>query len=107
LTLQLPLRMPSSWSVAVVIAFSPFIFGIDDRPRAAQVLDGMVLVLAVILKPRAKKRRARLAAGMNGKVEIKHGCDGDGDDGNHGNGNVIEAVVPEVQQDEEKGPTMP
>ncbi|KAN0138195.1 PQ loop repeat domain containing protein [Lactarius tabidus] len=67
------------------------------------VLDGLVLVLAVILNPRAKKR-ARLA----GVKEIPHGCDGDGDGGNHGNGNVMEAVVPEVQQqDEEKGPTMP
>jgi hypothetical protein len=62
-----------------------------------------VLVLAVILNPRAKKR-ARLA----GVKEIPHGCDGDGDGGNHGNGHVMEAVVPEVQQqDEEKGPTMP
>lgn len=52
-----------------------------------------MLLLAVILNPRAKKR-ARLAGNMNGNV---HGCDGDND------GNAMETV----QQDEDKGPTMP
>ena len=56
-----------------------------------------MLLLAVILNPRAKKR-ARLAGNMNGNV---HSCDGDGD-GNHGN-----AMETTVQQDEDKGPTMP
>ena len=60
-----------------------------------------MLVLAVILNPRAKKRARLLAAGMNGNV---HGCDGDGD-GNRGH--VMETVMLEVQHDDEKGPTTP
>ncbi|KAF8268698.1 hypothetical protein EI94DRAFT_1771495 [Lactarius quietus] len=59
------------------------------------ILDGAVLVLAVILNPRAK-RRARLA----GRVEIPRGCDGD----TGGNHDSVKTTTPAsgVQQDEEK-----
>lgn len=59
-------------------------------------MDGLVLVLAVILNPRAKKR-ARNAE----RVEIPHGRDGDSG-GN--DGSVMTTVVPAVQQDKENDP---
>lgn len=69
------------------------------------VMDVLVLVLAVILNPRAR-RRARRAADPTGRVvETPRGCDGDGG-GNHDG--VMKTVVPVVQhvvqQDNEKGP---
>jgi hypothetical protein len=55
-------------------------------------MDGLVLVLAVILNPRAKRRARR--AEQTGGVETQRGCDGDG----HG------GVMPVIQQDREKDP---
>ena len=55
-----------------------------------------MLLLAVILNPRAK-RRARLA----GRTEIPRGCGGDS------GGSVVKTVIPAVQQDNEKNTVSP
>ncbi|KAH9030189.1 PQ-loop-domain-containing protein [Lactarius hengduanensis] len=62
------------------------------------VMDGLVLVLAVILNPRAKRRARR--ADLTGDVGTPRVGDGDGS-GNH-DGVMMKAVTPVVQQDKEK-----
>ncbi|KAH8986120.1 hypothetical protein EDB92DRAFT_1287267 [Lactarius akahatsu] len=61
------------------------------------VMDGLVLVLAVILNPRAKRRARR--ADLTGDVETPRVDDGDGS-ANHDS--VMRIVMPVVQQDNEK-----
>jgi len=58
------------------------------------VMDGLVLVLAVVLNPRAERRARR--ADLTGRVETPRGRDGDGCE------NPMQTVMPVVQQDTEK-----
>ena len=58
-------------------------------------MDGLVLVLAVVLNPRAKRRAGR--ADQTGR---RRGCDGDGGENR---GGVTDTVMPMDQQGREKG----
>jgi len=86
------------------------------------VMDGLVLVLAVILNPRARRRATR--ADPTGRVETPRGCDGDGGGNHDGVMKIVslpvvtpapltielqhipavKRIVSVVQQDNEKGP---
>ena len=61
-------------------------------------MDVSVLVLAVVLNPRAKRRAGR--ADQTGRIETRRGCDGDGGENR---GGVTETVMPMDQQGREKG----
>jgi hypothetical protein len=70
-------RPPGDWPRLV----SCDVFSADRRAYCAQVMDGLVLVLAIILNPRSKK------AAQRGEQKSPAGAsDSDGSGGDHGGG---------------------